>query len=98
MDGLVSGLYKPGDVRDFLDRYHDEDTPPMPAHQYLGMTVDEYRSWKDCWRTDSPANYRSDGQLARLAERRRQAGGRRGTVDRVLDWLVVQIARLLLGW
>jgi hypothetical protein len=46
MDGLVSGLYKPGDVRDFLDRYHDEDTPPMPAHQYLGMTVDEYRSWK----------------------------------------------------
>ena len=91
MDGLVSGLYRPSDVGDFLDVYADRE-PTTPLHEYLGMTVDEYNRWAASWGTNSL------GALERLAWARRGRRPPLGLVGRVVQWALLSATRLLLGW
>lgn len=45
VDRCLAGDAFVGDISDFVDRWHDGDCEGVSLHEYLGMTVDEYRLW-----------------------------------------------------
>jgi hypothetical protein len=42
----IEGKAKPESIEDWVDEWHDLDVNiPMPLHEYLGMTWEEYGQW-----------------------------------------------------
>lgn len=41
----LSGEVLPSDIGNFIDGWHDSDEDNGELHEYLGMTLDEYKLW-----------------------------------------------------